>query len=68
MKEIYIKHIAARLELKAWQVENCVEMFADGDTIPFISRYRKEKTTPRWPRCAIGPTCSTKWRSARRLC
>ena len=44
MKEIYIKHIAARLELKAWQVENCVEMFADGDTIPFISRYRKEKT------------------------
>lgn len=44
MKEIYIKHIAARLELKVWQVENCVEMFADGDTIPFISRYRKEKT------------------------
>ena len=44
MKEIYIKHIAARLGLKAWQVENCVEMFADGDTIPFISRYRKEKT------------------------
>ena len=44
MKAIYIKHIAARLELKAWQVENCVEMFADGDTIPFISRYRKEKT------------------------
>ena len=44
MKEIYIKHIAARLELKAWQVENCVEMFTDGDTIPFISRYRKEKT------------------------
>ena len=44
MKEIYTKHIAARLELKAWQVENCVEMFADGDTIPFISRYRKEKT------------------------
>ena len=30
--------------LHAWQVENCVEMFADGDTIPFISRYRKEKT------------------------
>ena len=30
--------------MKPWQVENCVEMFADGDTIPFISRYRKEKT------------------------
>ncbi len=44
MKELYINHIAELLELKPWQVENCVEMFADGDTIPFISRYRKEKT------------------------
>lgn len=44
MKELYVNHIAAQLGLKAWQVENCVEMFADGDTIPFISRYRKEKT------------------------
>ncbi len=44
MKELYINHIAELLELKAWQVENCVEMFADGDTIPFISRYRKERT------------------------
>lgn len=44
MKDIYIKHIAAILQTKEWQVENCVEMFADGDTIPFISRYRKEKT------------------------
>lgn len=44
MKELYIKHIAAQLNLQKWQVENCVEMLADGDTIPFISRYRKEKT------------------------
>lgn len=44
MKELYVKHIAALMGLKAWQVENCVEMFAQGDTIPFISRYRKEKT------------------------
>ena len=44
MKELYINHIAELLELKSWQVENCVEMFADGDTIPFISRYRKERT------------------------
>lgn len=44
MKELYIKHIAGLLNLKDWQVENCVDMFADGDTIPFISRYRKEKT------------------------
>ena len=44
MKELYINQIAADLGLKAWQVENCADMFADGDTIPFISRYRKEKT------------------------
>ena len=44
MKEIYIQHIAGLLDLKDWQVENCAELFADGDTIPFISRYRKEKT------------------------
>lgn len=44
MKEVYINHIAGIMNLKAWQVENCAEMFAEGDTIPFISRYRKEKT------------------------
>lgn len=44
MKEIYVKFIAERLEIKEWQVENCVSLFAEGNTIPFISRYRKEKT------------------------
>ncbi len=44
MKDIYIKHIASLLSLRNWQVENCVELFAEGGTIPFISRYRKEKT------------------------
>jgi len=44
MKDIYIDFIAQRLQLKPWQVENCADMFAEGDTIPFISRYRKEKT------------------------
>ena len=44
MKELYIDRIADIMGIKSWQVENCVEMFADGDTIPFISRYRKEKT------------------------
>ena len=44
MKEIYIRHIAGLLGLKDWQVENCADLFADGDTIPFLSRYRKEKT------------------------
>lgn len=44
MKEIYIKQIAAALHVLPWQVENCAELFADGCTIPFISRYRKERT------------------------
>ena len=44
MKEIYIKYIAERLEVKDWQVENCVSLFEEGATIPFISRYRKERT------------------------
>ena len=44
MKQIYIDTIADRLGIKAWQVENCISLFEDGSTIPFISRYRKEKT------------------------
>ena len=44
MKEIYIKAVAERLSVKPWQVENCAKLFEEGATIPFISRYRKEKT------------------------
>jgi len=44
MKEIYVNYLASKLQLKAWQIENCADMFEAGDTIPFISRYRKEKT------------------------
>lgn len=44
MKDIYIQYIASQLSIKAWQVENCVELFSDGATIPFVSRYRKERT------------------------
>ena len=44
MKQIYIESIAKRLQIKTWQVENCVSLFEDGSTIPFISRYRKERT------------------------
>ena len=44
MKTIYIHEIARKLGVKDWQVENCVSLFEEGATIPFISRYRKEKT------------------------
>ena len=44
MKTLYIHEIARKLGVKDWQVENCVSLFEEGATIPFISRYRKEKT------------------------
>ena len=44
MKEIYIKAVASKLGVKEWQVENCAKMFEEGATIPFISRYRKERS------------------------
>ena len=44
MEKIYIIYIAERLQVKDWQVENCVSLFEEGATIPFISRYRKERT------------------------
>lgn len=44
MKEIYIKHIASNIGAREWQVENCAKLIEEGATIPFISRYRKERT------------------------
>ncbi|MBO5389567.1 MAG: RNA-binding transcriptional accessory protein [Lachnospiraceae bacterium] len=38
------KIIAEELNVKVWQVEKTVELIDEGDTIPFISRYRKEVT------------------------
>ncbi len=44
MQDIYIKEIASRIGARNWQVENCIELIEEGATVPFISRYRKEKT------------------------
>lgn len=44
MRPLYIKAIADKLSLNKWQIENCVLLLEDGNTIPFISRYRKEQT------------------------
>ncbi len=43
MSEIVLD-IARSLGLPAWKVENAIELLEDGKTIPFIARYRKEKT------------------------
>ncbi len=44
MKQIYIDYIARMMSVRDWQVSNCVSLIEEGNTIPFISRYRKEKT------------------------
>src|SRR5450759_85781 len=42
--QFIISNIAKDLELNVLSVKNTVELFEDGATIPFIARYRKEKT------------------------
>ena len=38
------ERIAKELDLKQWQVDNTIALIDEGNTIPFISRYRKEAT------------------------
>ncbi len=44
MNKKHIELIASQLHIKEWQVEHTVTLLADGATIPFVSRYRKEAT------------------------
>ena len=39
-----IKVLTEELDVKAWQIEAAVKLIDEGNTIPFISRYRKEVT------------------------
>ncbi|MEE1196142.1 MAG: Tex family protein [Lachnospiraceae bacterium] len=39
-----LQKITEELQVKKWQVEAAVELIDEGNTIPFISRYRKEVT------------------------
>ena len=34
--------LATQFQLKEWQVEQVVTLLEEGNTIPFIARYRKE--------------------------
>jgi len=40
----FVNDIAASLNIRAAQVEAVLSLFEDGATIPFIARYRKDKT------------------------
>ena len=44
MNKLYTDYIAGQLQVAVWQVEHCIELFEEGATVPFISRYRKERT------------------------
>ncbi|HLN60431.1 MAG TPA: Tex family protein [Symbiobacteriaceae bacterium] len=43
-QERILAQVARELNLKPSQVQNCVALLDEGNTIPFISRYRKEAT------------------------
>ncbi len=40
----YIKIIESELSLKVWQIETVLSLTEEGATVPFIARYRKERT------------------------
>ena len=44
MENRNLETLAQELGLKKQQVETVLELTAEGNTIPFIARYRKEKT------------------------
>ena len=44
MDSLYINHIAGLMSVAPWRVEHCLDLIAEGATVPFISRYRKERT------------------------
>lgn len=39
-----VKILCEELNIKSWQAENVIALIDDGNTIPFIARYRKEAT------------------------
>ena len=39
-----VKKLASELGVKESQIENTIKLMDDGNTIPFIARYRKEAT------------------------
>ena len=37
-----IQQLTTQFKLQRWQVENTVKLLDEGNTVPFIARYRKE--------------------------
>ena len=38
------QRLTEELDVKRWQIDAAVQLIDEGNTIPFISRYRKEAT------------------------
>ena len=44
MNEEIIKRISHELKITEEQIQNTLSMLEEGNTVPFIARYRKEQT------------------------
>ena len=44
INKTYLNIISKQIDIQGWQVKNTIDLFTQGATVPFISRYRKEKT------------------------
>ncbi len=43
-RDVDVKRVAAELHLRSDQVQHTVQLLDEGNTVPFITRYRKERT------------------------
>lgn len=39
-----VQHVSKEVEISHKQVQNVIALVEDGNTVPFIARYRKEQT------------------------
>ena len=58
-----IKHLSEKLQLSERSIQNTIELLDEGCTIPFIARYRKERTgSLDEVQIAATSDLATKWR------
>ena len=44
MNSVLVSRIAHEVSVPEWSVHNSWQLFSEGATIPFVARYRKERT------------------------
>ena len=45
--------LCSELNIKDWQAKAVIDLIDEGNTIPFIARYRKEVTGGSWVNCGM---------------